>query len=239
MNARAAAVEELERRIGHTFTDRDLLERALTHASVGDGAREVRHNERLEFLGDRVLNLCAAERLMALDPDAREGEMSRRLAALVNYHACARAAERAGLPAALRLSASATKVGARRSDAVVGDACEALIAALYIDGGLETAKAFFEKFWAPEFEHLDAPRAKDPKTQLQEWAQGLGLPLPSYEVVARAGPAHAPVFTVAVRVQGFGEERGEGGSRQAAEKAAATSMLLKREGVESEAGQEP
>jgi ribonuclease-3 len=126
-------------------------------------------------------------------------------------------------------------VGARRSDAVLGDACEALIAALYIDGGLETAKAFFEKFWAEEFVHLDAPRSKDPKTQLQEWAQGLGLPLPVYEVVGRQGPAHAPVFTVEVRVQGFGEERGEGGSRQAAEKQAAQTMLLKREGVESEA----
>src|SRR3954465_2560568 len=147
MNTRAAAVEELERRIGHTFTDRDLLERALTHASVGDGARAIRHNERLEFLGDRVLNLCAAERLMALDPDAREGEMSRLLASLVNYHPCARAAQRAGRPEAIRLSASATKVGARRSDAVLGDACEALIAALYIDGGLESAKAFFQKCW--------------------------------------------------------------------------------------------
>jgi ribonuclease-3 len=239
VNARAKAIEELERRIGHTFVDRDLLERALTHASVGDGARDVRHNERLEFLGDRVLNLCAAERLMALDPDAREGEMSRRLAALVNYHACARAAERAGLPAALRLSASATKVGARKSDAVMGDACEALIAALYIDAGLETAKAFFERFWAEEFPHLDAPRAKDPKTQLQEWAQALGLPLPRYEVVGRAGPAHAPVFTVEVWVGGFEPERGEGGSRQAAEKAAAQVMLLKREGVESEAENEP
>lgn len=238
MNSRAAAIGELERRIGHTFADRDLLERALTHASVGDGAREVRHNERLEFLGDRVLNLCAAERLMAQDPDAREGEMSRRLASLVNYHACARAAERVGLPPALRLSASASKVGARRSDAVLGDACEALIAALYIDGGLETAKAFFERFWAPEFEHLDAPRAKDPKTQLQEWAQGLGLPLPSYEVVSRTGPAHAPIFTVAVHVQRYGEERGEGGSRQTAEKAAALAMLLKREGVDSESDRE-
>ncbi|TAL33565.1 ribonuclease III [Phenylobacterium sp.] len=235
MNARVAAVEELERRIGHIFADRDLLERSLTHASVGDGARDVRHNERLEFLGDRVLNLCAAERLMALDPDAREGEMSQRLATLVNYHACARAAERAGLPAALRLSASATKVGARKSDAVLGDACEALIAALYIDGGLETAKAFFEKFWAEEFANVDAPRSKDPKTQLQEWAQGLGLPLPAYEVVGRTGPAHAPIFTVEVRVKGFEAERGEGGSRQAAEKLAAQTMLLKREGVESEA----
>src|SRR5688572_11700394 len=202
MNARATAVEDLERRIGYTFVDRELLERALTHASVGDGAREVRHNERLEFLGDRVLNLCAAERLMALDPDAREGEMSRRLASLVNYHACARAAERAGLPPALRLSASASKVGARKSDAVIGDACEALIAALYIDGGLETAKAFFERFWAEAFETLDSPRSKDPKTQLQEWAQGLGLPLPAYEVVGQSGPPHMPVFTIEVRVQG-------------------------------------
>jgi ribonuclease-3 len=237
-NVRAEAVAELERRIGHTFADRDLLERALTHASVGDGAREIRHNERLEFLGDRVLNLCAAERLMALDPDAREGEMSRKLANLVNYHACARAAERCGLPDALRLSASATKIGARRSDAVLGDACEALIAALYIDGGLETAKAFFEKFWAEAFETLDSPRAKDPKTQLQEWAQGLGLPLPAYEVVGQAGPPHAPVFTVEVQVQGFEPERGEGGSRRTAEKSAAQTMLLKREGLDPSAAKD-
>jgi ribonuclease III len=232
MNARVAAVEELERRIGYVFRDRDLLERALTHASGGEGAREVRHYERLEFLGDRVLNLCAAERLMALDPDAREGEMSRLLASLVNYHACARAAKRAGLPAALRMSPSATKVGARKSDAVLGDACEGLIAALYIDGGLETARAFFLKFWEEEFARLDEPRAKDSKTQLQEWAQGMGRPLPQYEVVSRTGPSHAPCFTVEVRVEGFPPERAEGRSRQAAEKAAALSMLLKREGPE-------
>lgn len=238
MNDRTAAVAELERRLGYRFQDRDLLERALTHASVGDGAREVRHNERLEFLGDRVLNLCAAERLMALDSDAREGEMSRLLASLVNYHACARAARRVGLPEAMRLSASATKVGARKSDAVLGDACEALIAALYIDGGLETARAFFLKFWDEEFAQLDEPRAKDAKTQLQEWVQGMGKPLPEYEIVSRTGPAHAPCFTVEVRVDGFGAERGEGPSRQAAEKAAALQMLIKREGPEpaTEAG---
>jgi ribonuclease-3 len=230
MNARAAAVAELERTIGYAFGDRDLLERALTHASVGDGAKSVRHNERLEFLGDRVLNLCAAERLMALDADAREGEMSRLLASLVNYHACARAAKRAGLPEALRLSASATKVGARQSDAVLGDACEALIAALYIDGGLECARAFFLKFWAEEFDRLGEPRHKDPKTQLQEWAQARGLPLPAYEVVGREGPDHAPAFTVQVAVEGFPPEEGRGRSRQDAEKAAAQMMLLKREG---------
>jgi len=230
MNARTAAVAELERRIGHVFHDRELLERALTHSSVGDGAKSVRHNERLEFLGDRVLNLCAAERLMALDPDAREGEMSRLLASLVNYHACARAAKRAGLPDAMRFSASATKVGARKSEAVLGDACEALIAALYIDGGLECARAFFLEFWQDEFERLSEPRAKDPKTQLQEWAQGRGLPLPAYQVVAREGPDHAPNFTVEVAVDGFPPEQGQGRSRQDAEKAAAQLMLLKREG---------
>jgi ribonuclease-3 len=231
MTVRAAAVAELERRIGHAFKDRDLLERALTHASVGDGAKAVRHNERLEFLGDRVLNLCAAERLMALDPDIREGELSRRLAGLVNYHACARAAKRAGLPEAMRLSASATKVGARRSDAVLGDACEALIAALYIDGGLDCAREFFLTFWAEEFARLDEPRSKDPKTQLQEWVQGRGLPLPVYRVLEREGPDHAPAFTVEVAVEGLAPGRGKGRSRQDAEKAAAQAILLKSEGV--------
>ena len=231
MNAREAAVAELEQRLGHLFTDRDLLERALTHASVGDGARAVRHNERLEFLGDRVLNLMAAERLMALYPDDREGEMSRLLASLVNYHACARVARRAGLGEALRLSASATKVGARKSDAVLGDACEALIAALYIDGGLVAARAFFESFWAEEFARLGEPEVKDPKTELQEWAQGRGLPLPAYAIVSRDGPDHAPSFTVEVSVEGAAPERARGGSRQDAEKAAARAMLLKREGA--------
>lgn len=234
MNARTAAIAELERRIGHDFADRDLLERALTHSSVGDGAKSVRHNERLEFLGDRVLNLCAAERLMALDPDAREGELSRLLASLVNYHACARAAHRAGLPEAMRFSASATKIGARKSEAVLGDACEALIAALYIDGGLECARTFFLTFWAEEFARLHEPRLKDPKTQLQEWAQGRGLPLPAYEVVGREGPDHAPNFTVQVAVEGFAPERAQGRSRQDAEKAAAQIMLTRREGPDSQ-----
>lgn len=225
MIERGPAVAELERRIGYRFQDRELLERALTHASVGDGARGVAHNERLEFLGDRVLNLCAAQKLMEMDALAKEGELSRKLASLVNYHACARAAHRCGLPDALRISASATKVGARQSDAVLGDACEALMAGLYLDGGLEQARGFFLTFWAEEFDMLDAPREKDPKTQLQEWAQGQGLPLPAYEVVGRKGPAHAPVFTSEVQVQGLAPTRGNGRSRQEAEKAAAQTLL--------------
>jgi ribonuclease-3 len=230
MNKREAAVAELEGRIGHTFHDRELLERTLTHASVGDGALKVRHYERLEFLGDRVLNLLAAERLMALNPDAREGEMSRLMAGLVNYHACARVARRIGLPNALRMAASATKIGARDNDTVLGDACEALIGALYVDSGLDAARAFFLEFWTDEFAQLDGPRTKDAKTQLQEWAQGRGLPLPAYKVVGRQGPDHAPSFTVSVSVGDYEPELAEGRSRQEAEKAAALAMLLKREG---------
>jgi len=229
MNSRQAAVAELERRIGHAFADRDLLERALTHASVGDGAKKVRHNERLEFLGDRVLGLLAAERLLALDPDSREGVLSPRLAALVNGKACARVARRIGLGQALRVAGSASKIGARDNDTVLGDACEAMMAALYIDGGLDVARAFFLKFWAEEFENAD-PSAKDVKNHLQEWAQSRGLPLPKYEVVSRTGPDHQPVFTVSVSVDGYPDELGKGRSRQEAEKAAALCMLKKREG---------
>lgn len=230
MNRREAAVAALEGRIGHVFHDRELLERALTHASVGDGALKVRHYERLEFLGDRVLNLLAAERLMALNSEAREGEMSRLMAGLVNYHACARVARRIGLPEALRMAPSASKIGARDNDSVLGDACEALIGALYVDEGLDCARAFFLEFWAEEFERLSEPRTKDAKTQLQEWAQARGLPLPSYKVVGREGPDHAPSFTVSVTVGDYEPEQAEGRSRQEAEKAAATVMLLKREG---------
>jgi ribonuclease III len=227
MNARATAIAELERRIGHNFSDRSLLERALTHASVGDGAREVRHYERLEFLGDRVLNLLTAERLMKEHPDAREGEMSRRLAALVNVHACARVARQIGLSPALRLSASATKVGARESENVLGDACEALIGAIYLDAGLEGARTFFDGAWTSEFAQGGEAALGDPKTRLQEWAQGQGLPLPAYRMVGREGPDHSPSFKVEVDVKGYKAEQATGRSKQEAEKAAALAMLLR------------
>lgn len=231
MNRREAAVAELEGRIGHRFEDRGLLERALTHASVGEGATKVRHYERLEFLGDRVLNLLAAERLMQLNPEAREGEMSKLMAQLVNYHACARVARRIGLPDALRMAPSASKIGARENDTVLGDACEALIGALYAEGGLGLARDFFLAFWAEEFARLDEPQAKDAKTQLQEWAQARGLPLPAYRVENREGPDHAPSFTVSVTVGDLPPETAQGRSRQDAEKAAAAAMLSKREDV--------
>lgn len=227
MNARLEAVAGLERRIGHVFANRELLEHALTHASVGKGARKIRDNERLEFLGDRVLNLVVAERLMELKPEAAEGELAKLMNQLVNYRACAVAGRAAGLRDALRLDASATRVGARDNDRVLGDACEALIAALYLDGGLEAARRFVLGFWGDSFENLDRP-TKDPKTMLQEWAMARGLPVPDYQVVRQEGPAHEPRFTIEARLPGFEPEAATAGSKREAEKLAAERMLDKR-----------
>ena len=227
---RQAAIAAMEAAIGHRFADRELLERALTHASVGDGARAIRHNERLEFLGDRVLNLAAAEYLFAQDPLAKEGDLSPRHALLVNGKACARVARRMGLGDALRLAGELSKRGGRKLDTVLGDACEALMGAVFIDAGLDAARAVFIRCWAEEFDQLAHARAKEPKTELQEWAQAQGRPLPTYTVVSREGPDHAPVFTVEVTVEGYQPEQAKGRNRQDAEKAAALAMLLKREG---------
>ena len=226
MNTRVAAVAELERRIGHSFQDREVLERALTHGSVTKGSSRVRDNERLEFLGDRVLNLVVAERIMALQPEATEGALSKLMNQLVNYHACAEAARRAGLRDALRVDASATKIGARDNDRVLGDACEALIAALYIDAGLAAARDFVLTFWGDSFETLDAP-GKDPKTLLQEWAMARGLAVPIYQVVKQEGSAHEPVFTVEVRLPNLEPATGRAGSKREAEKLAADNLLTK------------
>lgn len=229
MNRRNAAVAELEGRIGHVFENRDLLERALTHASVGATSPKTPNNERLEFLGDRVLNLMAAERLMEMRPTAKEGELSKLINQLVNYQACAQVGREIGLPEALRLNAGATKIGARDNDRVLGDACEALIAALYLEGGFDVARAFFRGAWASVFDGLDTPRNKDSKTLLQEWAMARGLPVPAYVVTKTVGPSHAPRFTIEVRLQGYDPETAEGGSKREAEKAAADRMLAKRE----------
>lgn len=223
---RATAIAELERRIGHRFEDRDLLDRALTHASVGEGARNVSHNERLEFLGDRVLNLIIAEELLARMPEADEGEVSRAFHQLVDYESCASVARAVGLPEALRLGGGASKLGVRRSDRMLGDACEALIAALYIDGGLELARRFILAEWAEGFAGAGQTTA-DPKTALQHWALARGLPLPTYEVASQKGPAHKPVFVIEATVQGYPPERASGRNKQEASRDAAAALLNK------------
>jgi len=234
-NSRAEAVAALVDRLGHAFSDPALLERALTHSSVGEGAdkaagRPARHNERLEFLGDRVLGLLVAERLHRDFPEADEGELSSRLHALVDKHACGRVGERMGVGAAMRLSPGETRTGGRRKEGVVADAMEALLAAVYLDADIEAVRAVFDRAWAEELA-TPAPRAlNNPKSALQEWSQGAGRPLPVYRVIGQTGSDHAPTFTVEVSIPGVEPLTAQGRSRQDAEKAAATA-LLKREGV--------
>lgn len=229
MNSRAEAVSALEARLGHAFNDRELLERALTHASVGEGNRRVRDNERLEFLGDRVLGLLAAEHVTETYQEVREGQLNVKLVGLVNKGACARVARRLGLGPALRLAPGETKTGGREKDTILGDACEALLGAVYLDGGLDAARGLFAREWADEFVALDEPRVADPKSQLQQWALQAKRQLPIYRVVERSGPDHAPAFLVEVRVDHLPPATAEGKSRQEAEKAAALAML-QREG---------
>lgn len=226
-NARADAVAALEDALGHRFSDPDILERALTHASAGQTADKVRHNERLEFLGDRVLGLCIAEALLERYPTACEGELSKRQNVLVAGTQCAAVARSLGIGPALRMAGGETKSGLRDNDTVLGDACEAVIAALYLDAGLDVARGLIRRLWAEAIERLDARGVLNPKSELQEWAAAARRAAPVYRVIERTGPDHAPVFTVEVEVQGLSPARATGGSRQAAEVAAALALLTR------------
>ena len=231
INQRAVAVDKLMANLGYTFNDHCLLERALTHSSVADGhSDKAIDNERLEFLGDRVLGLLVADYLVREFPAADEGKLSARLHSLVDKSACARVGEALGIGPALRLSAGETKTGGRRKAGVIADAVEAVLAAVYRDGGLEAAKTVFNRAWATELATPPEPAIVNPKSALQEWAQGQGRPLPTYKIVERTGSDHAPTFKVEVVVEGYDPERSSGRSRQEAEKAAAVA-LMKREGV--------
>ncbi len=221
-----AQLKQLEQRIGYTFENRALLREAVTHGSVLDGASKKRRDyDRLEFLGDRVLGLIVAERLFETHEREQEGELAPRLNALVNKRACARAARAADLGAAIVLSASEEASGGRGKDAILADVCEAVIAALYLDGGIEPARDFVTRFWGDAFDAKNAPR--DAKTELQEWvaAKRRGL---SYVVVEQSGPEHEPHFVIEARVDGFAPTRGEGGSKRDAQRAAATAFLKER-----------
>jgi ribonuclease-3 len=216
----------LEARIGRTFRKKALLIEALTHTSAIERNRTKKaiDYERFEFLGDRVLGLIIAEHLHRTFPDEGESSLAPRLNALVNRQACARAARRVDLGSALILSKSEQDTGGRDKETILADACEALIAALYLDGGLKAARAFIELAWAEEFAAVgEAPR--DPKTTLQEWAAQRKRANPRYEVVQRSGPDHKPHFVIEARVEGVQSGRGEGGSKRDAEREAARALL--------------
>jgi ribonuclease-3 len=225
MNRRSAAIQALEQRLGHVFADRTLLEQSLTHPSARDGSPSLAHNQVLEFLGDRVLGLVAAEALMNLGPQWREGDLTRRHAALVSGRRCADVARALGVGPALRLAGSDSKLGARENDRILGDAMEALVAAVYLDGGLDAARELFGRAWKDALVESGKAPGLDPKTALNEWAGARGLPPPRYETLSRAGSQHAPTFTVRVDIENHAPEEGTGPSLRAAQKAAADIFL--------------
>jgi ribonuclease III len=223
----------LEERIGYRFADPTLLDSALSHISALKGARNRAGSyQRLEFLGDHVLGLVISDMLFRAFPRADEGELSRRLADLVRKETCAEIARAVDLGAAIRLGASEANAGARTRLAILADVCEALIGAVYLDGGFAAAEALIGRLWQVRMKTKAEP-LRDPKTVLQEWAQGRGLPTPAYREIARSGPDHDPQFRVAVQLPHLAPAEGSGRSKRAAEQAAAAAMM-KREGVKPE-----
>ena len=221
----------LEKVLGHRFANTDLLEMALTHASIRSNADRAKteatiDNERLEFLGDRVLGLAIAEMLTNAFPGAAEGELARRYNRLVRRETCADVAVSLDLGKYLILSEGEADSGGRTKATILADACEALLGAIFLDGGFAPARKVVQRHWQSRLaaEERDKP---DPKSALQEWAQGLGLAIPLYEVTDRRGPDHAPHFTAQVRIAGRKPASGEGRSKRLAEQAAATAFLLR------------
>jgi ribonuclease-3 len=229
-SAKSAATSAIEERIGHKFADANLLVTAMTHVSALKPSRKRGESyQRLEFLGDHVLGLIVSDMLYRSFPNADEGEMSKRLADLVRKESCADVAKSLGLADDIKLGAVGAGAGVRLRKSVLGDICEAVIGAVYLDGGFQAASEFVERNWT---ERMKKPRQplRDPKTVLQEWAQGKGLPTPVYREVERTGPHHDPQFRVAVDLPGLAPAEGVGGSKRAAEKVAA-SVMIEREGV--------
>ena len=222
----SADLKALEGRLGHTFRTPDHLLRAVTHASISSPTRP--DNQRFEFLGDRVLGLVMAEALLDADPAASEGQLAPRFNALVRKETCADVARTLGLGEVLKLGRSEMLSGGRRKEALLGDALEAVIAAVYLDGGFEAAKALVLRLWGGRIGAVDSD-ARDAKTALQEWAQARGMPPPTYTEAGRTGPDHQPLFTVAVTLESGARAEAQAGSKRIAEQQAAKSLLARLE----------
>ncbi len=218
----SAEIKAFQQRLGYEFSDPELLVRALTHGSVSSATRP--DNQRLEFLGDRVLGLVMATALLEADKKASEGQLAPRFNALVRKEACADVARQIDLGAVLKLGRSEMLSGGRRKQALLGDAMEAVIAAIYRDAGFEAARDVILALWGDRIHKVEAD-ARDAKTALQEWAQARGQKPPSYVEVKRTGPDHAPIFTIAARLQNGTEAQATAGSKRQAEQAAAKALL--------------
>lgn len=229
--ARVEDLAALEHCVGHAFASKRLLRHALTHVSASPARPD--SYERLEFLGDRVLGLIVAHMLYGSYPHESEGQLSRRLADLVRKETCAEVAENWGVGPFVRLSDGEAQTGGRAKRAILGDVCEAIIGAVFLDGGLPAAEAVVRAAFEAR---MQSPQRKlrDAKTALQEWAQARRLPTPSYRIAARSGPDHAPFFEVAAEVETFPPAMGGGASKRAAEQSAAQAFI-DREGIDVEA----
>lgn len=217
----------LKEATGHLFRDHARLRRALTHASAkNSGGADY---ERLEFLGDRVLGLIIADMLFKAYPDAAEGELSLRLNALVNAETLAEISEEIGLPKLVHAGGEIRSMEGRKRVNLRADALESLIAALFLEGGLETARQFVLRYWEPRSKALREAR-RDAKTALQEWSHQAAGATPAYSLESREGPDHDPIFTIRVTIGNFEPATGKGRSKREAEQSAATALLL-REGV--------
>lgn len=221
-----ADLAAFQTRLGHDFAREDLLIRALTHSSVASETRP--SNQRLEFLGDRVLGLVLAQALFEADRNAAEGQLAPRFNAMVRKETCADIAREIDLGTVLRLGRSEMKSGGRRKQALLGDAMEAVLAAVYLDAGFDAARGVILRHWADRIDTVEED-ARDAKTALQEWAQGRGLPVPRYKEVSRSGPDHAPVFVIRAELDGGEVEEASAGSKRAAEQMAAEALLRRLE----------
>ncbi|MEM9011506.1 MAG: ribonuclease III [Pseudomonadota bacterium] len=220
--SRSKARAAFEARLGHSFDRPDLLRRALTHASAATEGRP--DNQRLEFLGDRVLGLVIAEALMGEAPDAAEGELAPRLNALVRKETCAEVAAEIDVGDAMTLGRSELLSGGRRRVTILGDAMEAVIAAVYLDAGLDAARQLILRHWGARIAASEG-QALDAKTALQEWAQARGLQPPRYVEAGRSGPDHAPTFVIVARLETGVEAEGRAPSKRAAQQEAAAALL--------------
>lgn len=218
----SAELKAFENRLGHQFDRADLLIEAVTHPSMSSATRD--DNQRLEFLGDRVLGLVMAQALLTADRSASEGQLAPRFNALVRKETCADVAREIDLGAVLKLGRSEMKTGGRRKNALLGDAMEAVIAAVYLDGGFAQAQSVVLTLWGDRISTVEAD-ARDPKTALQEWVQARGDQPPTYTVIGRDGPDHQPVFTIEVCLQSGETARAMAGSKRQAEMAAAQDLL--------------
>lgn len=225
---------KLETALGHTFADKQWLDRALTHSSTGGGKGS--NYERLEFLGDRVLGLCIADLLFSTFKDATEGELSVRLNQLVSAESCASVSDDIGLHQYIRTGSDVKKLTGKRMLNVRADVVESLIAAIYLDAGLEAARSFIFRNWEKRA-NSSANGRRDAKTELQEWSHAKFGSTPRYRVDDRSGPDHEPQFTVTVEIEGVEPASGVERSKRAAEQVAAT-KLLEREGIWQKPGQE-